>query len=63
MTPCRSELRSYVKSGAVDAIRAAGGEVFGMTSEPQSLATEASKTWEIGFPCIGDPHHEIRDTL
>ena len=59
----RSELRSYVKSGVVNAIRAAGGEVFGMTSEPQSLATEASETWEIGFACIGDPHHEIRDTL
>ena len=52
-----------MKSGVVDAIRAAGGEVFGMTSEPQSLATEASETWEIGFPCIGDPHHEIRDAL
>ena len=50
-----------MKSGALDAIRAAGGEVFGLTSEPQSLATEASETWELGYPCVGDPHHEIRD--
>ena len=46
----------------VDAIHAAGGEVFALTSEPQSLATEAEETWEIGFPAVGDPHHEIRDT-
>ena len=50
-------------SGVLDAVRAAGGEVFGMTSEPQSLATEASETWGIGYPCIGDPHHEIRGAL
>ena len=53
-------MRSYAKSGVVDAIREAGGEVFGLTSEPQSLATEAEETWEIGFPSVGDPHHEIR---
>ena len=53
-------MRSYAKSGVVDAIRAAGGEVFALTSEPQSLATEAEQTWEIGFPAVGDPHHEIR---
>ncbi len=52
-----------MKSGVLDAVRAAGGEVFGMTSEPQSLATEAEEAWEIGFPCVGDPHHEIRDDL
>ncbi len=53
-------MRGYTKSGVVDAIRAAGGEVFALTSEPQSLATEAEQTWEIGFPAVGDPHHEIR---
>lgn len=42
-----------------DAIRAAGGAIFGVTSEPQSLATEASESWELGFPCVGDPHQEI----
>ena len=47
----------------VEAVRAAGGEVFGLTSEPQSLATEAEETWEVGYPCIGDPHHEIRNAL
>ena len=50
-----------MKSGVVAAIHAAGGEVFGLTSEPQSLATEAEEAWEIGFPCVGDPHHEIKD--
>jgi hypothetical protein len=53
-------LRSFAESGVVDAIREAGGAVFGATSEPQSLATEAEETWEIGFPSVGDPHHEIR---
>lgn len=48
-----------MKSGVVDAIRAAGGEVFAVTSEPQSLATEAEKEWELGFASVGDPHHEI----
>ncbi len=32
-----------------------------MTSEPQSLASEAEEAWGIGFASIGDPHHEIRD--
>ena len=50
-----------MESGVLEAVRAAGGAVFGVTSEPQTLATEAQETWETGFPCIGDPHHEIRD--
>ena len=33
-----------------------------MTSEPQSLATEAQEDWEIRFPAVGDPHHEILET-
>lgn len=41
-------------------IRAAGGEVFAITSEPQTLATEAEEQWEIQYRAIGDPHHEIR---
>ena len=54
-------MRSYVKSGVLQEIRAAGGEVFAITSEPQTLATEAEEEWEIQFPAIGDPHHEIRE--
>jgi hypothetical protein len=46
----------------LDEIRAAGGEVFAITSEPKSLATEAEEDWNIGFPAVGDPHHEIRET-
>ena len=44
----------------VDQIREAGGEVFGITSEPQALAVEAEDAWNLNFPIVGDPHHEIR---
>ncbi|NNL86328.1 MAG: hypothetical protein HKP27_11775 [Myxococcales bacterium] len=54
-------MRSYAKSGALDRIHQAGGEVFAITSEPQRLATEAEEDWEFGFPAVGDPHHEIRE--
>ena len=47
----------------VDEIRAAGGEVFGITSEPHSLASEAESAWHMSIPVIGDPHHEIRQDL
>ena len=43
----------------MQAIRSAGGEIFGVTSEPQTLATEAGVSWGLAFPLIGDPHHEI----
>ncbi len=46
----------------LDAIREAGGEVFAITSEPQTLAAEAEEDWEFGFPAVGDPHHEILET-
>ena len=45
----------------MEAIRAAGGEIFAITSDPQSLASEAEENWGIEFQAIGDPHHEIRD--
>jgi peroxiredoxin len=51
-----------VKSGVVDQIRAAGGEVYGVTSEPQRLADRAREEWELGFECVGDPHQEIPET-
>ena len=47
----------------VQEIRAAGGEVFAVTSEPQTLATDAEQAWDFRFPAIGDPHHEIREEL
>ena len=43
----------------VDAIRAAGGEVYAVTSEPQALASRAQAEWELPFECVGDPHQEI----
>ena len=52
-------MRSYVETGVVDKIRAAGGEVFAITSEPQHLADQANAHWELNFDNIGDPHQEI----
>lgn len=52
-------MRSYDRTGVVEEIRAAGGAVYAITSEPQSLATEAEVDWELTFAAIGDPHHEI----
>ena len=43
-------------SGVVDVIRAAGGEVYAVTSEPQALATLAQEEWGLSFECVGDPH-------
>jgi hypothetical protein len=52
-------LRGYGKAGVVEAIRMAGGEVYAITSEPQSLADNAQREWETGIAHVGDPHHEI----
>ena len=46
----------------VENIRAAGGEIYAITSEPQRLADAAEKDWEFGFESVGDPHHEISNT-
>jgi peroxiredoxin len=54
-------LRGYQKEGVVQAIRDAGGEMFGITSEPQTLASEAAESWGLDFALVGDPHHEIAD--
>lgn len=40
-----------------------GGGVYGITSEPQTLAREAREVWSLSFETIGDPHHEIADEL
>lgn len=56
-------MRSYESSGVVEQVRRQGGEVYGITSEPHSLASEAEDAWELSFPIIGDPHHEIRKDL
>lgn len=54
-------MRGYEKAGVVDAVQAAGGEVYAVTSEPQALAARARQDWDLPFECIGDPHHEIAD--
>ena len=48
--------------GVVEAIRAAGGEIFAVTSEPQHLADQAHEHWELDFENVGDPHQEISRT-
>ena len=52
-------MRGYQKQGVVEAIRSAGGEIYGITSEPQTLASEAGESWGLQFLLVGDPHHEI----
>jgi hypothetical protein len=52
-------LRGYGKAGVIAAIREAGGEVYAITSEPQSLASNARADWETDLEHVGDPHHEI----
>ena len=55
-------MRDYAKSDVVEKIRAAGGEIYAVTSEPQSLARNAQDDWETGLEHVGDPHHEITGT-
>lgn len=50
-----------MSSGVVDKIREQGGEIYAITSEPQTLASRAKEEWELSFDTIGDPHHEISD--
>ncbi len=52
-------MRGYIDSGVVDEIRAAGGEVYAVTSEPQTLADRAVPGWDLNFATVGDPHQEI----
>jgi hypothetical protein len=55
-------LRGYAKAGVVQKIRDAGGEIYAITSEPQTLASRAQEEWGFGFEAVGDPHHEISGT-
>jgi hypothetical protein len=55
-------LRGYAKAGIPEQIRAAGGEIYAITSEPQALASRAQAEWDFGFEALGDPHHEISRT-
>jgi hypothetical protein len=46
----------------IEKIRAAGGEIYAITSEPQNLADQAHEHWGLQFESIGDPHQEIART-
>ena len=51
-----------MSEGVVEKIRAAGGEIYAITSEPQHLADQAHEHWELEFENVGDPHQEISRT-
>jgi hypothetical protein len=51
-----------MREGVVEKIRAAGGEVYAITSEPQHLADQAHEHWDLDFENVGDPHQEISRT-
>jgi len=55
-------MSSNVSPSVVEKIRAAGGEVYAITSEPQYLADQAHEHWELDFENVGDPHQEISRT-
>jgi len=55
-------LRSYEREGVAEKVRAAGGQIYAISSEPQALADRAARDWKLGFETVGDPHHEIADT-
>ncbi len=48
-----------MKHGVAEKVRAAGGEIYAISSEPQTLAGRAATDWHLDFGTIGDPHHEI----
>ena len=48
-----------MKQDIVDQVRAAGGEIYAITSEPQHLANQAHEDWGLTFENVGDPHQEI----
>ena len=52
-------MRSYVSEGITAKVRAAGGEIFAISSEPQTLSNRAQHEWKLDFESVGDPHHEI----
>ena len=55
-------MRGYVNEGVAAKVRAAGGEIFAVSSEPQALAGRAACEWALDFETVGDPHHEITGT-
>ncbi|MBW2316425.1 MAG: hypothetical protein JRH10_19855 [Deltaproteobacteria bacterium] len=48
-----------MRAGVADAVRAAGGEIYAVSSEPQALAGRAATDWRLDFETVGDPHQEI----
>ncbi len=51
-----------MKAGVPESVRGAGGRIFAVTSEPQTLAREAVGSWGLDFGAVGDPHHEVADS-
>ena len=51
-----------MKEGITAKVRAAGGEIYAISSEPQALAGRSTTDWRLDFESLGDPHHEISGT-
>ena len=51
-----------MNEGVVEKIRAAGGEIYAVSSEPQYIADQAHSHWELNFDNVGDPHQEVSKT-
>ncbi len=51
-----------MNEGVAEKVRAAGGEVYAVSSEPQTLSDRAVREWQLDFEAVGDPHHEIAGT-
>lgn len=50
-----------MNEGITEKVRAAGGALYAISSEPQALSDRAHEQWHLDFPSVGDPHHEIAD--
>lgn len=55
-------LRDYQRN-ALAQVRAAGGEIVGLTSMAQADADRAAESWGIGFPLLADPSCTLVDLL
>ncbi len=61
MTAMSLRVAKLRQNGVADTIRAAGGAVYGITSEPQALVSEAENEWRLPLSVTGDPQNEIRN--
>ena len=51
-----------MNEGIAAKVKAAGGTLVAVSSEPQALADRAARDWELDFETLGDPHHDVAET-